>query len=473
MAIQARERTRPGLPNFSFNIVPHLNEAQFDNITIKFRGGAIAYSSRDELNGYWRLLDDRTRFLVPHLSRGHSLQSARNLIPFLKFRHGRTTRLQVAGLDVAALTAELNVSFARLLAHYPPNEDNRDAWTDGYPRSEERLAELAVRSLDGSDNYLTAPQWSATRPFLPHVVSRLRDVLRFAYTSLHGAAGDEHVLATEGGDTDMGDVALFGRRIAEAVRLGDPGVMLHLPWTDWVLSRCEVFWEYRVPDAITLIHSLRPLLFSASRDATVIDYGFPPPQQLDGPERGRWRQIRNSVSVTVRGGHDGISITAYAKQYNRIRFEVRYRGNVRQMFSSHATTSQIPATVDGLSTMLSFLQTDAQGRLSRLFSNLPGRSELSADRLNSYARFISAVAQACGSNVGQTQRMLRLLALNQGISLAGEPELANLVSQLVRARILVRSRIHRRPPDVRYVLTPEYLDVVLDALRGVDRQLFR
>jgi hypothetical protein len=174
--------------------------------------------------------------------------------------------------------------------------------------------------------------------------------------------------------------------------------------------------------------------------------------------------------VVTTTSNRNIEIAVCAKEYDRIRFEVRYLRNVRQIFSNRAITQQFPATFDGLTAVLDFLRLDARDRLGRLFSALPDLGFDIENPIHRYSEFIAAVARAGGGQVFAIERVLRLLTTSAAISPTGHDAVDQIIDRLTADGILQQARSNQREPNRWYHLTPEYQQVVLNALSGVERQ---
>jgi hypothetical protein len=265
----------------------------------------------------------------------------------------------------------------------------------------------------------------------------------------------------------------FPQRVVSAAQLGDYDALIDLPWTDWLMHRCEVFWQYRTPDAISLVHHLRPALFAVSMDTIAADYDIPPSRPYREPARGRWRQIRNAISVVATTSNRSIEIAVYAKEYDRLRFEVRYLKNVRQIFGNRATSNQFSTNFDGLVEMLDFLRRDARNRLERLIGALPNGSLEVDNPIHLYSEVIAAIARAGEGSPFAVERVLRLLMTNAAISPTGNEAEDRIINGLIRDGLLEEARPNTRSPEPRYTLADRYASAVLGALEGVDRRQFR
>ncbi len=476
MARRVRYRPRPNITPFQAGITPSLDEAQFDRIDLQFNSGRIAFSSPSSRRGFLELLAGTGPFQIPRYNAQRiSVKTNSDAVASFKLSTSgavdlsveRHTARQTVSIERARTSVDLVVSLTRLLAHAPNDTVYEEATAVStllrHPEITERLSAL---SLDGSDNFLPLEQWRTLRPFFPASVNALSNLLN----------GFSELLETVSSEDGLPPSILaepFDQRIRSAAELGDFDALVDLPWSNWIMRRCEVFWEYRVPDAISFVHHLRPALFAVSKDTLATDYDLPPARPYREPGRGRWRQLRNAISVIATTNNRYVEIAVYAKEYDRLRFEVRYLRNVRQIFGSRATQNRFATSFDGLVTMLDFLRNDARERLERLLSALPDVSLRLDNPLHLYSSAIAAVARAGTGNPFAVERVLLLLLMNGGISPTGDDRIDQMIIQLLCDGILVLTRPDQRTREPRYILAEPYGSALTAALEGVDRRQFR
>lgn len=339
------------------------------------------------------------------------------------------------------LSMDLELNPSRFYAHMTP--DRLATW--GAPEellrlSDERRAAAAAFTLNGDDNVLPHGMLPLTRPFLGHAMRYIGLVAALIRDRLH-----------RGSD-------------AERCRFD-------LNWTGWKVYYTEVYWEYRAPDALVLTHRLAKRLHAAVEEAETKTCEVPRPTPPRQPRQARWRTLRNAVVTTAQLGSAGLELTAYAKEFDRLRLEVRYKRNLRQALGRKGVAGPRPETGPGqvrrpdqattasllaLRSLLRVATEDAAERLGRVFAALNDMEAEGPPSLDGLASLFAHVFAAVSGDEGRAKRLLSLLVYNLGISEVGLGDLTGAVRILVARGVLRETRVELRRTAKRYRLTAGY-----------------
>lgn len=453
MTSPGRTRQRPVINAFNPDVSPHPYHARLDKLRIVFPNHSVSYHSADAL-----------RSCLRRLAAAGGMDDGR--LPLFSIDNHELTirsdwlfggKIKVAppsgsGPGRSRVVIDLMLNPSRFYAHMTP--ERFAMW--GAPEdllclSEERRAAASIFSLSGDDNVLPHEMLPLTRPFLSHAMRYIGLV----------ASMIRDRLAPEGRDEEC---------------------RFDLNWTGWKVYHAEVYWEYRSQDALVLTHRLFKRLHAVVEDAETVAHGIPHPVPPRQPEQPRWRTLRNAITTTVNLGSQGIALAAYAKEFDRLRLEIRYKQNLRQALGRKGVAGSRPeaqpgvvrrpdqATTASLLALRSLLRTaieDAAERLGRAFEALgdvKAEAPLSLDGLTSLFGHVFA---AVGGDERQAKRLLSLLVHNLGISDAGLDDLAGAVRSLVARGVLIETRVERRRVARRYRLSAEYRRTAAALLEGL------
>jgi hypothetical protein len=140
---------------------------------------------------------------------------------------------------------------------------------------------------------------------------------------------------------------------------GDYDAVFIPNWNNWRVDHAEVYWEYNVDFAHGYVNDLAPRLHAIATQTHTTSY--PVPRPIPSREAGgvRRRTKLNAVAVTVGLGGEGKKLTVYAKEYERVRFEVSFEGNLRQLLGRAASVARITPSFDSLGSLFERAQETA------------------------------------------------------------------------------------------------------------------
>jgi hypothetical protein len=427
---------------FNPDVSPHPYHARLDKLRIVFPNHTVGYSSDDALRSFLRNLASP----VGDGGGGPMLFSIDNYD--LEIRSGwlfggkiKIDASRGIGHRCSRVSMDLMLNPSRFYAHMAP--DQLATW--GTPEellrlSDDRRAAAAAFTLNGEDNVLPHGMLPPTRPFLGHAMRYIGLVASLLRDRLH-----------HGGDVE--------------------GCHFDLNWTGWKVYHAEVYWEYRSPDALALTHRLAKRLHAAVEEAETTTYSVPRPTPPRQPGQPRWRTLRNAAVTTTQLGSEGITLTAYAKEFDRLRLEVRYKKNLRQALGRKGVAGPRPETRPGqarrpdqatttsllaLRSLLRVATEDAAERLGRVFAALTDMSAEVPSSFDGLASLFAHVFAAVSGDEARAKRLLSLLVHNFGISEVGLGDLAGAVRTLVGRGVLVETRVEQRRRAKRYRLAAAY-----------------
>lgn len=190
------------------------------------------------------------------------------------------------------------------------------------------------------------------------------------------------------------------------------------PLDEWSVPHAEIYQEYSVSNAIAFINGLRSFIMPLFNDVEAVEYVLNRDADYEGPDLA-WQIDRNAPCLKLDLGADGVKLVIYAKTFDRVRFEVRYNGNVRQLVGRIAATD-LPREVSGMRRLLQSAIEDAHRRMRRVFQRLPDLDYEERCSFQVFVDFLADVAAACDERglKNKVPRLLSLLASNGGIDVA-------------------------------------------------------
>lgn len=185
----------------------------------------------------------------------------------------------------------------------------------------------------------------------------------------------------------------------------------------------------------------------------------------------RWRIRRNSPSLRLNPASTNVEYIIYAKEFNRVRFEVRYKSNLRETLRLNAERN-LDRQVTGIATLVEPAIQNAQRRLRRLFSHMPDLDYSEHCDFNAFINFLAAISDACAeAGIPDNARSMIALFCSNGRYEArlNSPE-HQFCENLVRQRILSRPKVSRNKKGYRiYALQAPYSNVLRGIISEFDR----
>lgn len=239
-------------------------------------------------------------------------------------------------------------------------------------------------------------------------------------------------------------------------------------WTECTIYRCEIYTEQNEPEAIDHVHRIAPVLAAQSLAAQRREYMSSQGQDLvRSPVVASRERASNSPSLTVPLGREDVELSLYAKTTNTVRYEVRYKSNLRRLLGRNAPrrrggTSDIAAVYE----LLAVAMDDARTRLERVFREVRPALDERPRRLPTFVNLVYYLSQSAGGDRRILTDLTAMLVRDGGVEPRTAPHLRAACEYLVgpRVRVLRRPQVSIRSPQRRYVLTQRYRPFV-DLLR--------
>lgn len=453
MTSPGRTRQRPVINAFNPDVSPHPYHARLDKLRIVFPNHSVSYRSEDALRSCLRRLASAGRMedeREPLFSIDNHELTIRS--GWLFGGRIKVTPPSGSGPGRSRVVMDLMLNPSRFYAHMTP--ERLAAWGDLEELlrlSDERSDVASTFSLNGDDNILSHEMLPLTRPFLRHAMRYIGLV-----------------------------ASLIRERLVQDV--GAEECRFDLNWIGWQINHTEVYWEYRSQDALALTHRLSKRLHAVVEEAETVVHAIPGPVPPRQSGRPRWRTLRNAIVTTVQLGSRKTSLVAYAKEFDRLRLEIRYKQNLRQALgrkgvAGHrsktqpgATRGPDPATTATLFALRSLLRIaieDASERLGRALNALGDAKAETPVSLDGLASLFGHVFSAVGGDEVQAKRLLSLLVHNLGLSDVGLGTLTTAIRSLVARGVLIETRVERRRTVRRYQLAAEYRRTAAALLEGL------
>jgi len=313
----ARPRIHPRLPKLHSGRTTDLEAGIIDKVTIRLGGGSLVVKSLEDLRAYLNLVSNSDTQVF---RRGQG--NAQNVLEVtggwlfsgnIRYYPGRMTPFG----QIVRYKAEFNLNFSRFLAQCPSSSNRRFRTSTQFLRlNQEVSANLRERSLDGQDNYLEESQFRAV-----HRTGNLTFSLDRYLRMVRQLVEEELSLP-------LIDSPTFEelRRVRDNAAF-DWNVVRANDFTSCVVPYSEVYWERWSTDALNEIKRVERLIAPTSRKVRRALYEIS--SRANPRIRPRSRDL-NSLSFSIDTGRTGIELCAYAKQWQRSRFEVRYKGTLRK-----------------------------------------------------------------------------------------------------------------------------------------------
>jgi hypothetical protein len=432
-------RRRSRIPPFTEGCFPSPGLARNDRIKVVFTG-TIRYSSTTVLEQHLSDINrsgevftlDQPRFLSVR-----NLQVVRGQLfsGFLKLtgvRQGTGTAAR------AELSLDLNPT--RFLAHQAEDADFSDLpipFATPVTRSPSLGRRLAAQTLDSNDNVLVGNDPLVAASDWPAVLATYFEAVRCAVE----------------GDVNLNDGT-------------NNFVQLEMDWSRPVIRQAEIYWEFGVPDATGFVRSLDPVMRQIAHEARTVHYAEPADPPIERRDLHGVSCAVNALAVYCALA-TSIDCVVYAKTYDRVRFEVRYAANVRELVRPRLGGQA------GLVELLQHTARDAHRRVSRLFQTMHEFRVSPEPELVNLVLFMAHVGTVCVGDADLARRVISLLLNTRGITVSPDGDSAipsEVVEQLVAAGLLIRSRTGLREASRRFALIPKYAAVVEALARALTPQ---
>lgn len=434
-------------PPFDLSVSPILGNACLDKMRIRVEGYSVHCRDRGALESFLRNLVGMDRVFERGFgNRLWKLDIAKRGWHFTGTIHFK--RPQSGGAFASDIVFDLELNPTRFFANRP-----YEVTELGTLLPEEVLrrdgGRLAPPTLDGKDNMLSPERMRAVLPGYQSATVYIMLVIEFIVRRL-GSATDRYAVESPSSRRD------------DAPR--DYDIVLNQRGTVLTIPYAEVYWEYTCRDAVSLVHRLYPRLRAKVMHSTLGDHGNP----AQGERRGRYLDYpnleteNNAITTRIGLGHESIELAAYAKATERIRFEVRFLENVRQLMGSRGTSREIGRGIDHLPVLLEEVVMNAHRRFSTLFTTLGDIQHEEGRSFPTLTRFYQHLFAATNGNGDMASDLASLLASIGGVSLSGDAVFDAAVRELVDRRVLQAPHATLRPRTEKYELTPEYRQTLLD-----------
>lgn len=275
-------------------------------------------------------------------------------------------------------------------------------------------------------------------------------------------------------------VEFIGNEIADAAT-GCNGVRFRRSWADWYISECEVYWEFRAPDALTQTRVIadrierlaasvdRRLYVPVERRFRLADEDYEDTTEEvaeDGILRPVVSRRRTALEAVMEGGRQNVHLAVYAKTPERLRFEVRYLRKVRDFIpdgsrldaGSNGAIASIPNMISTL------IEADACQRMGMLFTALDELEVPVTTDTAGLPRLLAVLARICEGNEALLDDFVTSLCIHGCVYRDSDQNRRRAIERLVRRRVLRRAVVHPPNRGPTFVPTDEYIGAV-EALR--------
>lgn len=395
---------------------------------------------------------------TPHLQRGRGNRRSTLAIVATPYLTGEVLFRQPRNRMVS-FTARLNLNPSRLQGTHPHGVDelkNLDAQELIAPN--QLLHPRSAETLDGANNFIPDARQLPAVEHMALVRQYIAAAFQFVDHWLFEVAG--MMGARAGSLTDF--------MLTEDDEALEENYVRRHNWTECTVYRCEVYAEPNVPEAIDHVHRVAPVLASQSLVSQRREYPASRAGSSENPQRlASAHRVSNSPSVTLALGREDVELSLYAKTVDKVRYEVRYKNNLRRLLGRSAPRRRAGVSdVDGVMELLAVAVEDAGGRLDRISREVGSALDTMPRRLPTFVNLVYYLSQAAGGNRRILTDLTTLLVREGGIEPDTAPHLLAPCSFLVstQARVLRRATVSVRSPRRRYVLTQRYRPFV-DLLR--------
>jgi len=280
-----RRRTRPAIPRLDMSRGPHPLHASIDQLRINFPRTRIRFADIERLRHYVGVLGETELF--------SSNVANRSLVLTVRshWLFGGEVRVYPGAQSEngqARAHVQLTLNPTRFIAHHPLTVDEMIATDPAVllRKSDQAERSVGATTLDGRDNMMPPNLWARARSYPGYVtvyVQKVLDLLNYYFINYA-----DNISLTR--HLDLPDLSPTGEIRPQDVPAVDAiaeewDYRVITDWSEWVVQRAEVYWEYRVPDATSYVHALYPHLVSLASDSTAQSY--PVHSDLDAPVPAR------------------------------------------------------------------------------------------------------------------------------------------------------------------------------------------
>jgi hypothetical protein len=228
-----------------------------------------------------------------------------------------------------------------------------------------------------------------------------------------------------------------------------------LNWRELSIQQAEICWDYKTPDALSLMATINQLISAVAPEVRSTVF-------YDGPEAYHLERENNALKVYVPLTAN-IQAGFYAKTSTRLRAEIKYRGNVKQLCRTRIQGHR------SFVELFSLVREDAAARFIPIFQSLAAHATTVEPEAQDIAHTLARIAATTEGDEDLLQRIMSILINTGGISELGDDPQRRAIQRLVRDGMLHRLPI-RHGGVPRYVLTPNAradLEAAAGAIRGL------
>ncbi len=344
-------RHRTGhLPSFSKALEgPALAEANFDKITLHIKNAyIIPFDDINHFNEFKSSLCNNELLSQQLGPRSHFFEIKKGIGNDGSWLFGGTVKFVTSGANpTCRVELNLNLNPTRFL-----NFNLHTYWDGSTPVRARRflrnLRNMTPESVIEKDPHITGVKKSLDRQhnIIPAMHYRSARPAR-AFTKIYLIKTLEYI-----------------ENMLERALNEEWGIEIDAPLNEWSVSNCEVYWEYEVPDALSFVRSFADHIAPRMNEANFLEYNLSrnPDADHSGPTNGESR-VGNSLCLKLNPGSKNTEYKIYAKDTNRVRFEIVYKSNlasILQISRSRRQTIRIDRyVIEGLPTMLQAAEVNA------------------------------------------------------------------------------------------------------------------
>lgn len=269
-------------------------------------------------------------------------------------------------------------------------------------------------------------------------------------------------------------IEFLGTSVENCFSLLNDGTLLDSCLGSWQINHFECYWEYSTQDAISFVNDLWPHVRSTLYSASKKMYRVPRhrrTRRLGGwvtsePTEGI---ARNAPSLTGNLGPEHLNFAIYAKEYERVRFEVRYTETIRRFLGPKGNIAKVPADIKGLWKIMRLTRENAHKRFSKLKKSIPHDSYTEPSDFKALADLLTAIALAYDKERPEISLhdMISALINNGGLTIHTTTREHKIMQALQKAHIVKRADALIVSPsgEQKYQLNGRYANIMTDFRR--------
>lgn len=439
----ARQRLHPRLPRIPGDPSSEIETGFVDKVTLKLSGAQILVHRDSDLRSYLEIISNSDTGLF---RRGQG--RAQNT---LEIRHGWHVRGSVRftkawlshGGQRFRYKAELHLNPSRFLAHNPHAAGRGYGVTadDLRLNSTEEIA-LRENSLDGQDNYLAEPLYRA--------MIGSRDFGRIFYGYLYAL---RELIESELNLPLLDAPSWFEVQSDLQGRGSDWNIVRINEFDECIVDHSEIYWERWCLDALGKVRDIErqigPTVRRLSRRM------FEVSDLVQPGIRPRSRD-QNSLSFSVDTGRRGIELLTYAKCWQRVRLELKYKKSLRRHLNDKPPSEGQGDWDVYASDMVDAAVADAHRRIRPFFEELHRRDDGQRFGVEHLLDVFRRIIDACDGDQPLASEVMTIITQTDGIlhPYEGRPRgdepserdrrVRAAITQLVRQKILEPSKTQSR-----------------------------